>query len=67
MPIMQRPNSKAKKLHAQIILHTQEFGADSEFFDVEKFSPKKTPNLLKQKKFKDASDSGSFVGDTQGI
>ncbi len=66
MPIMERPNSKAKNLHKQVILHAQKFGEDLESFDVEEISMEKAPNLLKEKKFRDIGDSGSLVGFQQG-
>ena len=47
MPIMERPNSKAKKIHRQVILQAQAFGGNSGSLEVEEISTEETPDLLK--------------------
>ncbi len=64
MPIMPRPNSEARKLHKQILLHTQKFGADSESFDVEEISIEEAPNLMNKKT--KAPKAEIFVGTEAG-
>ena len=47
MPIMERPNSKAKKIHKQVILQAQKYGGTSGSLEVEEISTEETPALLK--------------------
>lgn len=62
MPIMERPNSRARSLHKQILNHAQEFGADVESFELEEKSARETPNLLKNQRSPDKEGSGSLAG-----
>ncbi len=66
MPIMERPNSKAKRIHRQVILHAQKYGEDSESFDVEEISIDEAPDLLKEKKHRPTGGPGALVGFQQG-
>ncbi len=66
MPIMERPNSKAKRIHKQVILHAQKYGLDSESFEVEEISIDEGPNLLNEKKHKPIGSPGALVGFQQG-
>ena len=62
MPIMKRPNSKAERLHAQILQHAQKFGDDLESFELEEVPLNKTSNLLTKQSSKDHEESGSLAG-----
>ena len=62
MPVMDRPNSKAKKLHAQALLNAQMGESASGLLAADNTSTQEDPDLIKENEFKRAPESKSFAG-----
>ena len=63
MPIMMRPNNKARRLAHNVMQHVQEFGEDAEEFDVKKSrAPLPKSGLTKDKNLTPEGRYGAYVG-----
>ena len=66
MPIMLRPNKRAKKLFQEVMALTQQYGEDAAFFENnERIVPRK-PRQAPEMEVKPTGDFGSFIGNQVG-